>query len=350
MTTKTADGSLLSDDGAFLYFSTERFIRDICNGSCCFICGSSPNLKQFNNEHVLPRWLLKKYQLFERSIALPNGTNFRYRSYTVPCCRECNTMMGRDIEEPIRRILNGSLESLIEHIEREGVRLLFIWLCLIFIKTHLKSRTLPVERDRRKESSLIGDQYDWTLLHHIHCVARSFYTRASIDQNVFGSLLIFQAKTGSSYEPFDYYDIYGANSILVRVGNFSLVSVLDDAGGSLDMFRNHIDIINGPLSPIQLREILAHLSYINLHIKERPAFFTELRKPPRIRARVPVVELDDLDKAHRGQLLDACCGPMLENFTNSNIEEVKLHLLQGTHTFLRNEYGDFDARSMEPIE
>jgi hypothetical protein len=51
---------------------------DICDGNACFICGAAPGSKKFNNEHVIPRWDLKRYDLFAKEITLPNGSLQRY--------------------------------------------------------------------------------------------------------------------------------------------------------------------------------------------------------------------------------------------------------------------------------
>lgn len=51
--TKTSDGSIVDQDSKVIFFSTRRFIDDICIGNCCFICGAKPENKPFNDEHVL---------------------------------------------------------------------------------------------------------------------------------------------------------------------------------------------------------------------------------------------------------------------------------------------------------
>jgi hypothetical protein len=43
MWTKTHDGSIVDTSGRVIYFSTERFVNDICLGDCCFICGAKPS-------------------------------------------------------------------------------------------------------------------------------------------------------------------------------------------------------------------------------------------------------------------------------------------------------------------
>jgi hypothetical protein len=67
------DKSVLDETGKVIFFSTERFVNDICLGDCCFICGANPKDKPFNNEHVLPERLLRRYGLFAREIMLPNA-------------------------------------------------------------------------------------------------------------------------------------------------------------------------------------------------------------------------------------------------------------------------------------
>jgi hypothetical protein len=64
----TPDGSVVDENGKVLVFSTKRFIEDICLGDCCFICGAKPDEKPFNNEHILPDWVLRRYDLFARTI------------------------------------------------------------------------------------------------------------------------------------------------------------------------------------------------------------------------------------------------------------------------------------------
>ena len=45
MWSKTADGSFVDANGQVIFFSTQRFVKDICLGDCCFICGANPNDK-----------------------------------------------------------------------------------------------------------------------------------------------------------------------------------------------------------------------------------------------------------------------------------------------------------------
>ena len=57
----TDDGSALSNDDRVIFFSFHRFIADIVQGKCCFICGARRGTVPFNDEHILPDWILRKF-------------------------------------------------------------------------------------------------------------------------------------------------------------------------------------------------------------------------------------------------------------------------------------------------
>jgi hypothetical protein len=83
----TEDGSIIDRAGKVIFFSAQRFVDDICLGNCCFICGARPEEKPFNNEHILPEWLLRRYDLFTKTIMLPNDRMVRYdRCRRAPRC------------------------------------------------------------------------------------------------------------------------------------------------------------------------------------------------------------------------------------------------------------------------
>ena len=113
---KTADGSIKDSDGKVIFFSFDRFMSDIVQGNCCFVCGVGPAEAAFNDEHVLPDWLLRKYRLHDKSVTLPNGTQFRYGGFTVPCCARCNARTSAAVTRQSiarirkRRIHAGSLK------------------------------------------------------------------------------------------------------------------------------------------------------------------------------------------------------------------------------------------------
>jgi hypothetical protein len=78
MWTKTLDGSFVASDGRVVFVSAERFERDICVGGGCFICGAARDTRPFNDEHIIPEWVLRRFDLFDKKITLPNERPITY--------------------------------------------------------------------------------------------------------------------------------------------------------------------------------------------------------------------------------------------------------------------------------
>ncbi len=81
-----AEDKTIYRDNKIIFFSLDKFITEIIEGDNCFICGIDKAKSKFNDEHIIPDWILKKLELFSASINLPNGDTYRYDKYKIPCC------------------------------------------------------------------------------------------------------------------------------------------------------------------------------------------------------------------------------------------------------------------------
>jgi hypothetical protein len=269
-----ADGTIIGKDGRILLFSCQRFIDDIVAGDDCFICGADPKIKDFNDEHIIPKWILKRFGLFDKEIILPNGDKKKYTNYRVPCCVECNSLLGRNVETPISKLLDGDFATVSSRLTDEAIDLLFVWTTLVFLKTHLKDQAVRIEKDRRKGDAVIGDGYDWPTMHHIHAVARSAYTNARLGVGVVGSIRLYEIEDDLTTETFDYVDFTLDHTFVVRIGSVGIVATLTDAGAADHAWSERLSVINGPISEIQLREIGAMFACANRNLVYRPKFAT----------------------------------------------------------------------------
>jgi hypothetical protein len=355
MWTKLVDGSIVDDKGRVMFFSTERFVRDICCGNCCFICGSSPDAVQFNDEHVIPEWLLRKFNLFAKSITLPNGHRTRYDRYKVPCCVDCNSLLGRTIEEEVSAASRDGVRSMSKYVDGGGGRTLFLWLALIFLKTHLKDREFRLHLDMRQGQERISEAYEWEPLHHIHTLVRSIYTGAAIDAEAIGSMIVLQSQVFEDTDSFDYGDLYFEQVCCIKLGDIGVATVFDDSNGALSMFYPRLERFTGPVSDIQLREVMVELAFLNMHIKERARFATHIdleTEELRIVAfRPPQVVLSDMDYAMRGSMLMYAVKDFVPaiRVPGATREEIEAAILEGKFTFLFDDEGKFVQHSMERI-
>ncbi len=258
-----------------IYYPLDDFVDEIVNADSCFICGVLIDScdKKFSDEHIIPRWLLRRFNLYNEKIRLPNNYFIQYASQTLPCCEECNGELSRVYETPLRNILKPEYKDFKASVTQDDGKLIFKWLSLIFIKNHLKDKERRFELDRRIESPMIADTYDWGPMHHIWCVARSHYSQADIGELVYGTMIAIPIVEEDGNCDFDYMDSHSARVIAVKVGDYAVVAVLDDAKFFSSVYEDFIDKIKGKqLSFIQLREVVSRMEAVNVNITNRPLF------------------------------------------------------------------------------
>ena len=205
---------------------------------------------------------MRKFNFHNREIRLTNGTHIKYGQYKIPCCKSCNEDLSREYEIPISNFFKKPYREALKYLDNpEFVTLLFKWLSLLFIKTHLKDTSLLLNKDLRKNEGTIGENYFWDEMHHIHCICRSHYTKAKIDEIAIGTFMFLPAIEVD--EPFDYIDSHSGKTVLIRIDDKCLIANLTDALAGKLLFSGTLNKINAPLSPFQLKEIVAHLNFIN---------------------------------------------------------------------------------------
>ena len=348
MWTKAPDGSIIDDAGKVIFFSTQRFVEDICLGDCCFICGARPGEKHFNDEHVIPEWLLRRYQLFDRTLNLANGQTVRYDRLTTPCCAECNSLMGELIEEPMSAIVRGGHTAFNDYVVNGRLLNVFVWLGLVFLKLHLKDRTYRWHRDARKGDQRISDFHTWADLHHVHCLVRSFYNDTFVEREAVGSFLTVPMRDEPPGVRFDFADLSEAQTIMLRLDDFAVFAVFNDSGGAMNWFHQKYERIKGPLSALQAREVMTDLAFLNLHLEPRPSFHTETNIPAQISRiiahRSPdAPEMAPFDYNVRGALLETAIGYAIPNIrvAGETSEQVSAAIKAGNFTCLFDTDGTF---------
>jgi hypothetical protein len=283
-----------------MYFGYQDFMEKLVKGDHCFMCGASPDEKLFNNEHIIPDWVLRKFNLHEQWITLPNGTTMKYGQFVISCCADCNTLLGQRVETPISGYLSLPHSELAARLDADPAIFgqLFIWMCLIYSKTQLKYTSLALHRDKPGDNRKIGDLIGWSQMQHVHCMARVPYTGAKVGKQVYGSLIVLPALPDELGKDFDYMDSTTDQCAMIRIGQIAVFAVMNDSQACQMFFISYLSKIDGPLTPLQLKEVFAHLVFLNSHLKERPAYqFTILPDGYEISSKLPEKrELTDVSK------------------------------------------------------
>ncbi len=258
-----------------VFMGVEEFKREIIQEKRCFICGAprkrkgikNEGAKTFNNEHIIPYWVIRRCNISRKKITLPDGYKLRYIRYKIPCCEDCNSELGRVIEKPVSRLFFKGNEELLKNPRKREVNInLFKWLCLIFIKTHLKANSLMTSMD--EEAS-----FDWKGLHHIWCISRSPFTGAVLGDGVMGSLIVLECEDikGRHY---DYIDDLLNKTIMIKIGKICIIGVLDDAGAVSRILKDTLKKIKEPVTDLERLEIFSHVNYVRLNLKNLPTIYS----------------------------------------------------------------------------
>jgi hypothetical protein len=220
--------------------------------------------------------------------------------------------------------------------------------------TNIRDRDFRIDPDLRKPDDKIGDLYDWQALHHMHCLVRCFVNGATLEREVFGSLGAFAAKSEGWRDEFDYGDLFDAQTMLLWLGDVALVTTFNDACGAIQGAMPRLERIEGPLSEIQAREVMADFAFMNLSLKERPKFYTECDTQNETNSEKAIMpehfELGELDYALRGQLLRRSFGDGVNRMqaVGKTPQEIEQLIDDGRFTVLFDENGTFLKQSFTP--
>jgi hypothetical protein len=103
------------------------------------------------------------------------------------------------------------------------------------------------------------------------------------------------------------------------------------------------------MSPLQLRELFAHLAYANMKLKMRPEFGYEVdgRGRFRLTAEHPsTAEMEAPSLDEFGRVLSATTDALLVGLANPNLDDIRKQVRQGRWSFLFDERGEFIVDSM----
>ena len=173
----------------------------------CFVCSKPADTQ----EHLFPKWLQHRFNLWDQRLTLPNRTTIPYRRLTIPACRRCN---------------NDVLAPLEMRIERDTATESDVWKWANKVHYALGQKDQFLEWDRRHPGYKIGDVLDQSDplerdRHFLHTIAGHFRT----DPDPFGSVFRFEF---ASPQPFAFAHIVLSRSICISIGKIGyIVYVLD---------------------------------------------------------------------------------------------------------------------------
>lgn len=234
----------------------------------CFLCGVELNDINSSLEHVFPKWLQKKYDLWNQPLTLQNNTTMQYRQLTIPCCKTCNGVHLSVVEGKIKNAVNLGYDEFVKLDEKT----IFQWIGKIYYGILFKELNLmdftikPIENKIMTKSRLEAYKMLHECLQSIHL---------PIQFHGFQPWSIFVVKLHPSIIGHDFNFIDSIFlSVSIQLGNIGIIANLGDNGSIKNRMKEKINQYVGiPLSEAQFIELVSEMTYHSFLLEKTPARF-----------------------------------------------------------------------------
>ena len=222
----------------------------------CFLCGQA--LKETNSrEHVFPKWLLSRFNLWDQMVTLLNRTQIPYRYLTIPCCPTCNNEHLARLEQAVESTFRKGPK----HLSAIDKLLLYQWTGKIFYGLLFRELSLDLDR-ARPEFGVITSPDLMEDYRALHGFLQSIRIPIQFGNFFPGSVFVLEIETVPDVGDFDYSDSFIGMTFCIRMGNVGLIACLKDDGLIHDSLSDLYQSLEGVrLHPIQFDELCAIIFY-----------------------------------------------------------------------------------------
>ncbi|WP_197260858.1 hypothetical protein [Brevibacillus laterosporus] len=238
----------------------------------CFLCGDE--LTKNTDEHIFPKWLQHKFNLWNQTITLLNGTVIPYRMLKIPCCNTCNNEYLSQLEIEISKAVDGGYDSFIQLDEDK----IFYWAAKILYGLFFKELSLNIDR-RDPMAGTIMSPEAMEKFHTLHMLLQGIRFPTQYVPVKPYSIFIFKMY---EYEDedwdesnFNYFDSYIQTVYGMKMNDIGFILCIEDSGIQAEFGENYFDKYKDKiLHPIQLKEIYAKINYKQFLTTYPPRYMT----------------------------------------------------------------------------
>ncbi|MCK9267058.1 hypothetical protein M0P98_09385 [bacterium] len=294
--------------------------------SCCFLCGEELNDSNRSDEHVIPKWLQEKYNLWNQELGLINGTNIKYRQLTIPCCSDCNTKYLSSLETRVSQAESKGYQEFCKLNKMD----LFYWLGKIYYGLMYKEMFLLKNRKNPDEGTILNKEY--VELFRAHYMFLMGIRGGHSCENFFpASIFIVNTQKPKKLEyQWDFYDKHFKMFIAMRFGEIGLVANLQDMEAVKESIKLD-DFYMFELHPYQFIEMSAVVFNTYLRMNRTPKFisYEDTNNDDKI-IRTSMVPLQGLSSK-----------PVFENWSDEMFAEVLAGIMGMPYEYINPEPGKF---------
>lgn len=222
---------------------------------CCFLCGT--RAAPITQEHVFPKWLQHRHDLWNQTIGLLNETTIQYRNLRIPCCSTCN-------QEDLSR-LEGTISSAVvsgyEACAGLDARLLYLWAGKIYFGILRKEINLLADRSSAGLGSILPPE-SLKSFSELHLFLQAIRGRHAFSGEGPYSVLVCNLHDVGSPRNYCFRDSLFHMTLAVRMWEVGIIVALEDGGLTKSSYGRYVAAVAGrKLHPIQFDELYAKVLY-----------------------------------------------------------------------------------------
>jgi hypothetical protein len=227
----------------------------------CFLCAEPLTTETRTDEHVIPKWVLQKYDLWNERLGLLNDTTIQYRQLTVPCCTSCNNERLSRLESTVEIAASSGYDAVVALPKFT----LFQWLAKIFVGLLYKDLLLPLDRSDPSVGNIIDPEIlkRFSIIHLWIQMSNLTFEPGNDYEYCPGSIFLFRTqKPSSPRDQFDLVDATQSNCLAIRLGDVGIVGdFLEHGVHARNAGDSFLPYQRFPLHPLQFKELAAQIFY-----------------------------------------------------------------------------------------
>lgn len=235
--------------------SDPMFSKLETDDSCCFLCGAES--EAITAEHVFPKWLQTKFDLWNKKLDLLNRTTIPYKSLKIPCCSSCNNNELAQLESGVASVVASGYEACC----RLDAHQWYLWVGKLFYG--ILRKEIQLKRDRTSISSEpIVPPKTLDYFSNLHLFLQGILgAHEFVNQSPY-SILVCNLHNLGPGRDFGFRDNIHNMTVAIRMGSVGVIVALEDGGVNKDSFGRYVAKVCGrKLHPIQFDELYAKVTY-----------------------------------------------------------------------------------------
>tara|TARA_R110002073_G_scaffold4833_13_gene30841 strand:+ start:2139 stop:3110 length:972 start_codon:yes stop_codon:yes gene_type:complete len=249
-------------------------LRSIDNVTC-FLCGSN---EEIGKEHVFPKWLQHRHNLWNRKLVLQNNTMIDYKHLVIPCCRSCNNEHLARLEDRVKTAVEEGYDSCMNLTPLEIMQ----WVGKMYFGILKKELTLVSDRANDSNESILDVSLidNYRVLHLMLQSIRTAVSMQSAENRIF-SVHVANLLSDEIEAEFDFRDSTNLLVAGIRLGSVGFIVAFHDAGLTHDTYGQYLTDVGGrKLHPSQFKELYAKVLYQNSLLNRSPKFLSSVPLNP----------------------------------------------------------------------